>query len=58
MFLNGAILGMTKQEISEKFDDIVKFAEVSLLILLSNGIQAGCMFVWHLQSQRTWIRKF
>ncbi|MCA1914839.1 ABC transporter ATP-binding protein [Methanospirillum hungatei] len=32
VFLNGAILGMTKQEISEKFDDIVAFAEVEKFI--------------------------
>lgn len=32
VFLNGAILGMTKQEISEKFDDIVKFAEIERFI--------------------------
>jgi lipopolysaccharide transport system ATP-binding protein len=28
IFLNGAILGMRKKEIEQKFDDIVKFAEV------------------------------
>ncbi len=28
IFLNGAILGMTKQEIKKKFDEIVDFAEV------------------------------
>ena len=28
IFLNGAILGMTQQEIREKFDEIVGFAEV------------------------------
>ncbi|HEX3074300.1 MAG TPA: ATP-binding cassette domain-containing protein, partial [Ignavibacteriales bacterium] len=28
IFLNGAILGMTKQEIKNKFDEIVSFAEV------------------------------
>ncbi len=28
VFLNGAILGMTKKEISKKFDEIVAFAEV------------------------------
>jgi lipopolysaccharide transport system ATP-binding protein len=32
VFLNGAILGMTKHEISEKFDDIVAFAEVEKFI--------------------------
>ena len=29
IFLNGAILGMSKQEIKKKFDEIVEFAEVS-----------------------------
>lgn len=28
IFLNGAILGMTRQEIKEKFDEIVAFAEI------------------------------
>src|SRR3979490_663847 len=28
IFLNGAILGMTRREISKKFDEIVAFAEV------------------------------
>ncbi len=32
IFLNGAILGMTKSEIREKFDAIVEFAEVSKFI--------------------------
>ena len=28
IFLNGSILGMTKEEISRKYDDIVEFAEI------------------------------
>jgi len=32
IYLNGAILGMTRQEISRKFDDIVSFAEVAKFI--------------------------
>jgi lipopolysaccharide transport system ATP-binding protein len=32
IFLNGAILGMTKKEISRKFDEIVAFAEVEQFI--------------------------
>jgi len=28
IYINGAILGMTKKEVDEKFDDIVKFAEI------------------------------
>ena len=32
IFLNGAILGMTRKEISEKFDEIVTFAEVEKFI--------------------------
>ncbi len=32
VFMNGAILGMTKQEISRKFDDIVRFAEMEQFI--------------------------
>lgn len=32
IFLNGAILGMTKQEIKKKFDEIVDFAEIEQFI--------------------------
>ncbi len=32
VFLNGAILGMTKKEISKKFDEIVEFSELSEFI--------------------------
>jgi len=32
VFLNGAILGMSRSEISRKFDDIVEFAEVNQFI--------------------------
>ena len=32
IYMNGAILGMTKAEISSKFDDIVEFAELSRFI--------------------------
>ncbi|MCX5829843.1 MAG: ABC transporter ATP-binding protein [Deltaproteobacteria bacterium] len=32
IFLNGAILGMTKEEIKQKFDEIVAFAEVEKFI--------------------------
>ncbi len=32
VFLNGAILGMTRHEIASKFDDIVNFAEISKFI--------------------------
>jgi len=32
VYLNGAILGMTKAEITEKFDDIVRFAEMEQFI--------------------------
>jgi len=32
VYLNGAILRMTKREIDEKFDDIVKFAEIEKFI--------------------------
>jgi lipopolysaccharide transport system ATP-binding protein len=32
VYLNGAILGMTRQEITRKFDEIVSFAEVEAFI--------------------------
>lgn len=32
VYMNGAILGMTKEEITEKFDEIVAFAEMEKFI--------------------------
>lgn len=32
VYMNGAILGMTKAEITEKFDEIVSFAEMERFI--------------------------
>ena len=31
IYFNGAIQGMTKQEIADKFDEIMEFAEVEML---------------------------
>ncbi len=47
VFLNGAILGMSKQEITKKFDEIVDFAGIGKFIDTPvSGIQAACMFGW------------
>src|SRR4030043_1860327 len=32
IFLNGAILGMSKEEIKKKFDEIVNFAEIEMFL--------------------------
>jgi lipopolysaccharide transport system ATP-binding protein len=43
IFLNGAILGMSRDEINRKFEEIASFAEVEkFLIHLLNVIQRGC----------------
>jgi lipopolysaccharide transport system ATP-binding protein len=49
VFLNGAILGMTRQEIARKFDEIVAFAEVERFIdtpvkRYSSGMQLRLAF--------------
>jgi lipopolysaccharide transport system ATP-binding protein len=45
IFLNGAILGMTRQEISGKFDAIVDFAEVSKFLDTSVKHYSSGMYV-------------
>ena len=50
VYMNGAILGMTKAEITKKFDDIVRFAEMEQF----NGTQAVCMSSLHFRLQRIW----
>ena len=45
VYLNGAILGMSKQEIRRKFDEIVAFAEVEKFLdtPVKRPIRRGCM---------------
>lgn len=45
IFLNGAILGMTKAEISRKFDEIVAFAEMNKFIDAPVKFYSSGMFV-------------
>ncbi len=58
VYLNGAILGMTKAEISEKFDEIVEFSEVGQFIdtpvkRYSSGMKVKLAFAVasHLESE-------
>ena len=58
VYLNGAILGMSRQEIRRKFDDIVAFAEVEQFIdtpvkRYSSGMQMRLAFAVaaHLESE-------
>jgi len=49
VYLNGAILGMSKQEIAQKFDEIVEFAEIEAFIdtpvkRYSSGMQVKLAF--------------
>jgi lipopolysaccharide transport system ATP-binding protein len=48
IFLNGAILGMTRKEITRKFDEIVDFSGVERYIDTPKRYFLGCMYVWHL----------
>jgi lipopolysaccharide transport system ATP-binding protein len=45
IFLNGAILGMTRREIARKFDDIVAFAEVDRFIDTAVKYYSSGMYV-------------
>lgn len=59
IFLNGAILGMTRSEIRARFDEIVAFAEVEQFLSTprSSATAAECMSGWRSRSRRTWIRR-
>jgi lipopolysaccharide transport system ATP-binding protein len=65
VFLNGAILGMTRQEIARKFDEIIAFAEVSAFLTRRSSITApACMYglpspslpIWNLRS--SWSTRY
>jgi len=59
IYLSGTILGMSSNEISRKFDEIVAFAEMEKFINTpSNTIPAACTCAWPLLSQRILNRKF
>lgn len=45
VFLNGAILGMTEQEINERFDDIVAFSEIEKFIDTEVKFYSSGMFL-------------
>ncbi|MFX0136439.1 MAG: ABC transporter ATP-binding protein [Candidatus Hodarchaeota archaeon] len=45
IYINGAILGMNKKEINEKFDDIVKFADIGDFIDVPVKFYSSGMFV-------------
>ena len=59
IYLNGTILGMKRQEISRKFDEIVDFSGIEhFSILRSNVIRRACMSGWLLRWLRISIRRF
>ncbi|MDN6429336.1 MAG: ABC transporter ATP-binding protein [Propionibacterium sp.] len=45
VFLNGAILGMTKQEVEESFDEIVRFSEIEQFIDTEVKFYSSGMFL-------------
>ena len=60
IFLNGAILGMTKAEIRRKLDEIIAFAGIDTLHRHTGEtlLAAACMFGLRLPSLRIWNRRF
>ena len=55
IYLNGAILGMRRQEINRKFDEIVAFSEIEkFLDTPSNITPAVCPCASRSPSRRTW----
>ena len=60
IFLNGAMLGMTRDEIRRKFDEIVAFAEVEKFLdtPVKRYSVAACMCGWRLPWPRTWNRRY
>jgi len=59
IFLNGAILGMTRIEIRRKFDEIVAFAEVErFLDTPVKHYSSGCMFRLALPWRPIWNPKY
>ena len=59
IFLNGAILGMSRAEIKSKFDEIVAFAEVEkFLDTPVKRYSRACMFDWPSRSRLTWSPRF
>ena len=55
IFLNGAILGMSKAEIARKFDEIVAFAESrNSSTRRSSATPAACTCGWRSPWRRTW----
>ena len=58
IFLNGAILGMSRREITRKFDEIVAFAEVEqFLDTRSSATPAACTSAWRSRSPPTSNRR-
>ena len=47
VFLNGAILGMTRTEIEDAFDDIVRFSEIEQFIDTEVRVYSSGMFLVH-----------
>ena len=60
IYLNGAILGMTRAEIKRKFDEIVAFAEVEKFLdtPVKRYSAPACMCASPSRWPRTWSRRF
>jgi len=58
IYLNGAILGMSRQTISRRLDDIIAFAEIEKFIDTPVKRYSACTCAWHFPSLRIWIPKY
>jgi lipopolysaccharide transport system ATP-binding protein len=59
VFFNGSILGMRHQEIKKKFDEIVDFSGVEILLIChSNTTAVACRCALLFQWQHTWMQRY
>jgi len=58
IFVNGAILGMSRADIAKKFDEIVAFSEIEKFLDTPVKRYSVCTCAWHLPWPHIWSRRF